>query len=106
MMTTIKTAAVAATLALASAVPAAATVLNFEFFSDSTKETKLWGVEIDFGDFGFDSDLFGVTEGVTLTQPAAPFDTGVGSYDYRAGAISRLIFRVAGNTSHTNGLNL
>jgi hypothetical protein len=44
MVTTLKAAAVAATLALASAVPAAATVLNFEFFSDSTENnTKLWG---------------------------------------------------------------
>jgi hypothetical protein len=98
MLTTLKTTALAATLALGSAVPAAATVLNFEFFSDSIKETLLWGVKIDFGDFAFDGDRLNVTQGITLTQPAAPFDTGVGSYNYLASG-SFLSFTVEGNTS-------
>jgi hypothetical protein len=37
-------------------------------------------VVIDFGDFDFDTDLAGVTEGITLAQPAAPLDTGTASY--------------------------
>ncbi len=80
-----KMASLATTIALSSAIPAAATVLNFEFFTDSSKSTLLWGAEIDFGDFAFDSDRSGFTSGITLTQPAAPFDTGIPRYNYFSG---------------------